>query len=82
MTFVLEKARPGSVAVLVFGLAPTAQPIGGGCNLYVAPLLPVTLGPLPLDGSGNLVVDAALPTVAPAATFTLQAFVVDPASRP
>jgi YVTN family beta-propeller protein len=80
MTFALEKARPGSVAVLVFGLAPTAQPIGGGCNLYVAPLLPVTLGPLPLDGSGNLVVDAALPAVAPAATFTLQAFVVDPAS--
>lgn len=65
---------PSSAAWLVFGVGPAALPIGGGCTLNVTPLLPVFVGPLPLDVEGNVTLAATLPVAPSGTTLTMQAF--------
>jgi len=70
----------GSTAILVVGLGQAATPLGSGCFLNVAPLLPVQIT-LPLGGvgpgAGSVVLPGALPVGSAGVSITLQAFVVD-----
>lgn len=71
----------GGSALLFFGVAPASLPMAGGCQLLVAPLLPLLLN-VPLSGSGAGAGQAILPfSIAPGAPtgqIGMQAFVVDP----
>lgn len=71
----------GSSALILFGLAQGAAPIGGGCQLLVTPVLP-PVGIVPLFGAGagggKLEFGGALPASIAGFTFTMQAFVIDP----
>jgi hypothetical protein len=82
VTLRLEQGRGGSSAIFFFGLTPAALPLGFGCTLNVAPLLPTILGPVPLSpggpGEGRLEVTTTIPLNSPSATFTMQGFVIDP----
>lgn len=78
----IRDALGGSTALLVFGLAQGATPIGGGCSLYVQPLLPPIVA-IPLGGigagDGSAFLSAVIPTGLPTPySFTMQAFVADP----
>lgn len=71
----------GSVALLLFGPAAANSPIGFGCSLAVAPILPAT--PLiPLfgagDGQGAIAISGSLPVLSFPAMFTVQAICADP----
>lgn len=74
----------GGSALLFFGLAPAALPMGGGCQLLVAPLLPLILN-VPLSGSGAGAGQTTLPfSIAPGSPtgqIGVQAFVVDPGGQ-
>ncbi len=84
VTFAIDHGLGGSNAFLVFGLLPGATPIGGGCNLLVAPLLAPTFGPIPLaaggPGDGGFSLTTTLPPGTPVGTLTTQALVVDAGS--
>lgn len=74
---------PGpSQAIVLLGLGQASTPIGGGCALNVSPVLPVTVGPLPLFGvgPGNGAISAPVtipPVAAVLITVTLQAVIGD-----
>ncbi len=75
----------GSVAFLFLGLGEAALPMGAGCTLNVFPLLPISVGPLPLSaggpGQGAITVPVFIPADAPFSfEVTVQAFVTDAAS--
>lgn len=79
----IDKARGGSLAFLLLGLAPASAPLGGGCSLLVQPVLPSVIGPLPLSGTptagfGSLGFSVPLPGSASQASVAIQAFVQDP----
>jgi ELWxxDGT repeat protein len=54
----VTRAFPGSVALLVIGLGQIEAPLGGGCSLYVLPLLLLSL---PTNGAGVATLPIALP---------------------
>ena len=70
----------GSVAVLMIGAFPSSSPLGAGCSLLIAPV--VVALPLPLGGAGpgqgTFAFAAVLPANLASASFTMQAYVVDP----
>lgn len=70
----------GATAMILFGLGQTQTPIGGGCDLLVAPVLPAMLF-VPMGGigpgAGSVTLGGALPASASGAQFTTQAFVLD-----
>ncbi|MBL8766238.1 MAG: hypothetical protein JNL94_02670 [Planctomycetes bacterium] len=75
-----------SLALLFMGVAPANVPLGYGCTLLTAPLLPAIVEiPLfsPFGGPGQGAADLyyALPASVPPVELTLQAFVLD-ASTP
>lgn len=78
----LGNALGGSQAVLLLGLGQGIVGVGGGCSLLVSPVLPISVGPLPLAGAGagqgTLHLSALLPPTTTSATITLQAFCADP----
>lgn len=73
------------MAFILIGLQQAALPMGWGCTLNVAPLLPVFAGPIPLGppgaqgaGAGSVSIPVSLPAAfATPVTLTLQAFVAD-----
>lgn len=67
----------GGTAVVFFGLAEGALPMGAGCLLLVTPLLGPML-PLPLSPAGTVSISGALPGVAGGYAATMQAFQADP----
>ncbi|MFG0317820.1 MAG: DUF6923 family protein [Planctomycetota bacterium JB042] len=77
----VDDALGGASCHLFFGLGSGEVPMGLGCSLLVAPLLPVA-PVLPLGGAGpgqgSLQLVGIVPASAAGAKFTLQAFVVDP----
>jgi hypothetical protein len=79
LTIDINSGVASGSALLFLGLGQAAAPMGFGCFLNVAPLLPGPLGPLPLDANGNLAFSTILPPSLPAPfTVTLQAFAIDP----
>lgn len=75
----------GSVTILFLGLGEAALPMGAGCTLNVFPLLPISIGPLPLSpggpGQGAITVPVFIPADVPFGfPITVQAFVTDAAS--
>lgn len=77
---VLEDGVGGAPAFLVFGQTLATAPIGFGCDLFVAPLLPFSV-PLSLSPGGAGAGAATLPFVTPAGLVGLlhiQALVADP----
>lgn len=50
--FEISKAHGGANAFIAIGFGPAQIPMGGGCALLVAPMLPSMLGPIPLFGTG------------------------------
>ncbi len=77
VVFTLDKGNPNALALLVFGLTQAAQPIGGGCYLNVAPMLPPLVGPFPLDANGSISFPAAIPAGVGAGVVTMQGIVQD-----
>lgn len=77
VNFTLDKGKPNSLALLVFGLAQSATPIGGGCFLNVTPMLPPVVGPFPLDSDGEIAFSALLPGTVVPGTVTMQGIVAD-----
>lgn len=73
----------GAPCVILFGTGQASIPVGSGCSLLLSGVLPFSL-PLPLGGTGpshgSIFLPAVLPTPLPSVTFTMQAFVGDPAS--
>lgn len=76
-TISITRGLPGGTAVLVLGLAPASLPMGFGCTLYAAPLLPVSQT-IPLGATGAADLHAQIPASSAGATVTLQVFVLDP----
>lgn len=78
----IDQGLAGAAAVVLLGLGPGALPMGAGCSLLVAPLLPLVLGPLPLSadgpGAGSVALSTTLPPSASGAKVAMQAFVADP----
>lgn len=79
----ISDAPGGATAYVFFGLQAAALPMGAGCDLLIAPLLPLVL-PIPLGGTGPGAGTAILAGAVPAGTtgvqFTSQVFVPDPQS--
>lgn len=79
----IANALGGSSAVLLIGLGQSSIPVGGGCSLLVSPLAPVTLT-VPLGGVGPGTGSLSIPLIVTpnlaGADFTLQAWVIDPAT--
>ncbi len=79
----IDLALGGSTAVVLFGAQQTTVPIGAGCSLHVAPVLPLQLT-IPLGGSGpgngSAILPAVVPPGAAGAVLTMQAFVADASS--
>lgn len=73
----------GSFGVLVFGALQTNVPLGAGCSLLVAPLLPATVS-VPLTpggpGQGDATAGVVMPALPPGITFTMQALIADPST--
>jgi len=74
----------GSSAILLFGLGQGATPVGAsGCDLLVAPVIGPALT-LPLTpggpGQGSLFLPGLIPGGTAGASFTMQVWVIDPAS--
>jgi hypothetical protein len=79
ITMSFDGAASGSFILIMMGLGQSAIPMGFGCTLNVAPLLPAPIGPLPLDANGDIAFSTVLPDTIPAPfTLTLQAFEADP----
>ncbi len=85
LTLSITNALGGSTAIVFFGLAPASIPMGFGCDLLAAPLLPLTIA-LPLGGSGagagSVQVTAPLPLGTSQLDLAMQAFVPDPGTPP
>ena len=81
VTLHLDHGPGGGSVLLVFGPGAGQAPIGFGCDLLVAPLLPLVLGPLPLSpggsGEGTLALPAVLPASASGLVIHIQALTVD-----
>lgn len=75
----IAHAAPNQSGLLFLGLAPSQIPMGYGCNLLVAPLLPFTVS-IASNGVGSLSFSAPLPVVQSAWSLSLQAFVSHPAA--
>lgn len=71
LTIAITDGVPNSQAVLFIGVAPLSSDIGGGCTLYLNPLIPLFL---PLDATGSVTIPAVIPVTSPLATALLQAF--------
>jgi len=54
----VTRAWPNSIALLLIGLGQTEVPLGGGCSLYVVPLLLLSL---PTNGAGVAILPIPLP---------------------
>ncbi len=75
----------GGSALMFIGLGQAAIPMGFGCMLNVAPVLPAIVGPVPLfpigasgPGAGSISFPGILPANTPVPlTLTLQAMIVD-----
>lgn len=85
ITLRVDKARGGASAFLLLGLGTGQAPIGAGCDLYLSPVLPNAIGPLPLSGTGDagfgtFALPVVLPSTATQVSITLQALVGDPGS--
>lgn len=74
-------ALGSSTAIFLFGGGAAAQPMGGGCSLFLQPLWPIAIS-VPTVGGGPGAGTAALTGILPAslrgATLATQVFVVDP----
>lgn len=81
----ISQGLGGSTALLLFGLGQGNTPVGGGCSLLVSPLVGPTLA-IPLAGTGPGNGSINLPGIIPAGTtgasFTMQAWVIDPTPAP
>jgi len=79
----IDAGLGGATAVIVFGLAPTSVPMGGGCSFLVTPLFPATTT-LPLGGvgpgNGSAVLVGLIPPGTTGVQFTTQVFVIDPST--
>ena len=77
----IANALGGSTAVLLLGTGQASVPIGAGCFLNVAPVLPAQLV-VPLagvgPGNGSATLFGPLPPGSSGITFTMQAFVAEP----
>ncbi|MBK9384672.1 MAG: hypothetical protein IPN34_07620 [Planctomycetes bacterium] len=76
----ITKGLGYSAGILVFGTGQINVPIGGACELWVNPFLPVQVafamtpgGP----GTGSATLPGVLPNL-PSGSFTLQAFIYEP----
>jgi hypothetical protein len=76
----ITKGLGYSAGILVFGTGQLNVPVGGACELWVVPFLPVQV-PFALSpgapGTGNASIPAVLPNLF-AGSFTLQAFIYEP----
>ncbi|MFG0319073.1 MAG: hypothetical protein ACF8XB_17505 [Planctomycetota bacterium JB042] len=76
----LSQALGGTTSALLVGLAPTAVPVGAGCDLLVAP--PSFAITIPLGGSGPgagaFTLPGVIPLTSPLVDVYLQTFVLDP----
>ena len=82
VTLSVSGALGGSTAILALGQGQAQAPLGGGCSLLVAPLLPALLS-FPLSGAvgpgtGTASIAGPIPAGTSGASFTAQVFVVDP----
>lgn len=80
VSITVAAAPAPTLALVVFGLSQAEIPMGGGCDLLVAPLLPPTIAlnvPTTGVGGGSITASGFLPEAASGATMTMQAFVVD-----
>jgi hypothetical protein len=77
----IKSGLGGAPALLFFGRTQAALPMGSGCFLNAAPLIPVIAGPLPLSslfpGLGTFVLQTTMPATLTPGTFTMQAFILD-----
>jgi ELWxxDGT repeat protein len=75
----VDRGRPNSVAILLYGATPAYVPVGGGCLLHVLDFLYVTAAPT--DGLGTALFPLPMPhdPAYRSAQFCGQALVVDPA---
>ena len=73
----LTKGKSLSSTLLFLGLQRSNTPLGSGCALQVQPILPLIVGPLPLNLAGATTLTAGLPAGAAAGQVTVQAFVID-----
>lgn len=76
----ITKGLGYSAGILVFGTGQLNVPIGGACELWVIPFLPVQV-PFALSagapGTGSATLPALLPNL-PSGSFTMQAFIYEP----
>ncbi len=74
----------GSVAGLMLGTSAVTTPLGGGCDLLIAPVALILSLPLGGAGAGNgsVILSSTIPVGSPSGTVTMQAFILDPASPP
>ena len=81
VSLIIGAGLGGSTAVILLGTGQAAAPIGGGCFLNVAPVLPAMLI-VPLagvgPGAGTATLFGPLPPGSTGVTFTMQAFVAEP----
>lgn len=82
MSVQVSKGLGYSVGLMLFGTGDINVPIGGSCELWVVPFLPVQV-PIGLSpgaaGTGNATLLGTLP-FAPGAVLTMQALIYDPGS--
>ncbi len=80
ITVQVSEGLGGAPLVLFFGLNQAALPIGGGCTLNIAPVLPGLVS-VPLGGvgpgNGGVILTGIMPASAAGVTFTMQGFVGD-----
>ncbi len=77
MSLHFDGAAPSSFVLLFAGLAKAAIPMPGtGCTLNLGSMLPIPIGPFPLDANGDLQFATLLPSPLPP-LFTMQAFESD-----
>lgn len=76
-----DQALGGSTALLLLGLGQGAAPVGGGCSLLLAGVLPAAIA-IPLGGSGpgggSALLNVVVPPTTQSGTIFVQAFVADP----
>lgn len=84
LTVSIQDGVGGGSALIFIGLNQGSLPMGFGCALYVSPLLPSVVGPIPLfpfgstgPGAGSITFPASIPDNASPGTITLQAVVID-----
>lgn len=79
----IEKGAPGRPAFVLTGLAQANLPLGPGCALLIAPVLPLAIGPIPLAGlgagpaAGTAALQFTLPYTLTPGALTMQAFIDD-----